>query len=158
MLPDHTRIAAPIHASGAGIVGARFEVLPDPETGFSLLTPRATDTPVPPHARAARALRLAPNQDLVEALEHTTRTAGFPRATLQGGVGSTNQVSLQEPAPTLAFATELLVRHGTVRGTEGPPSSLAISIVDLDGAIAHGHLVRGDNPVLMTFEAVLLAS
>ena len=158
VLPDDTRIAAPIQARGTAIIGARFEVHPDPETGFNLLTPRPTDTPIPRHAHPARALRLAPNQDLIEALEQAAQDAGFPTATLHGGVGSTNQVRLHEPAPTLAFATELLVREGTIRGTAGPPSSLAISIVDLHGAIAHGHLVRGDNPVLMTFEAVLLAS
>lgn len=155
VLPEHTRIAAPIHVRGAGITGARFEVTPDPETGFNLLTPHPTRTPAPPHARPARALRLAPNQDLVEALEQAARDAGFPGATLQGGVGSTNQVRLHEPAPGLAFATELLVRHGLIRGTQGPPSTLDIAIVDLHGTIAQGHLVSGDNPVLMTFEAVL---
>ena len=155
VLSEHTRIASPIHVRGAGLVGARFEVHPDPETGFNLLTPRPTGTPPPVASRPARALRLAPNQDLIEALEHATRQAGFPIATLQGGVGSTNQVRLQEPAPDLAFATELLVRKGIVRGSRGLVSILDIAVVDLYATIAQGHLIPGDNPVLMTFEGVL---
>ena len=152
VLPEETVIAAPIRAHGAGITGARFEVHPDPETGFNLLTPRPT---APSATPSAIALRLAPNQDLVETLEHIARTAGFPQARLHGGVGSTNEVRLATPAPSLAFATELLARHGTIRGTSGPSSSLDIAIVDLHGTIAAGPLVRGDNPVLMTFEGLL---
>ena len=155
VLPEGTAVAAPIRVRGAGLIGARFAVRPDAETGFSLLTPHPTATPIPPGARPALALRLAPNQDLVETLEAAARTAGFPRATLHGGVGSTNEVRLHEPAPGLAFATELLVRGGTIRGTAGPPSILDIAIVDLHGTLATGHLVTGDNPVLMTFEGLL---
>ena len=68
VLPDETVIAAPVHATGVGLVGARFDVAPDEETGFSLFKPRPTGTPWPPHAQRAVALRLAPGEDLVAAV------------------------------------------------------------------------------------------
>lgn len=152
VLPDETAIAAPIAVRGTGLVGARFEVGPDPETGFSLFTPRPTATAPPAGAPRCLALRLAPNQDLVETLEQAAATAGFRRATVQGGVASTIGARFTQAPPIEGFATELLVRHGVV----GDDSAIDIAIVDLHGTIGEGRLVRGDNPVLMTFEGVLL--
>ncbi len=182
VMPDETMIAAPIAVHGAGIVGARFVVQPDPETGFNLFKPQATGTPPPPNARPALALRLAPNQDLVGALEQAGHAAGFQRATLHGGVASINQARFQDAPAIAGFATELLVRHGAIRCSpgqdtpgccspgqdtpgccspgqdtpgEGPPTAVDITLVDHTGAIGSGRLVAGDNPVLMTFEGVL---
>lgn len=152
VLPDETAIAAPIDVQGTGLVGARFEVGPDPETGFNLFTPRPTATPQPAGAPRCVALRLAPNQDLVETLEQAAATAGFRRATVQGGVASTIGARFTRSPPIEGFATELLVRQGVV----GDDSAIDIAIVDLHGTIGEGRLVRGDNPVLMTFEGVLL--
>ena len=152
VLPEDTVIAAPVTVRGAGLVGARFEVMPDPETGFSLFMPQPTGTKPPPGARPAVALRLAPNQDLVETLEQAAAAAGFRHAAVQGGVASTNQARFTDAPPTLGFATELLVRHGIVGG---PGTAIDIAIVDYTGAIGGGRLARGDNPVLMTFEGVL---
>ena len=160
VLPDETVIASPIAVRGAGIVGARFEVTPDPETGFSLFMPHATGTTRPEAATPALAIRLAPNQDLIETLERTGRQAGFRRAVLHGGVASTNQARFIDAPPIEGFATELLVRRGTVRcATDaGAATELDIVIVDHTGAIGAGRLAPGDNPVLMTFEGVLQAA
>jgi predicted DNA-binding protein with PD1-like motif len=157
MLPDSTIIAAPIEVRGAGLIGARFEVQPDAETGFSLFSPVATGTSPPAQAAPAIALRLAPNQDLIGALEAAAQAAGFDRASLEGGVASINGARFQNAPPIQGYATELLVRRGIIRGTAGPPSELDIAIVDLHGAIGQGRLVQGDNPVLMTFEGALVA-
>jgi len=160
VLPDETVIAVPITVRGAGIVGARFKVTPDPETGFSLFMPHATGTTPPQGATPALALRLAPNQDLIATLEHVGHAAGFRRAIVQGGVASINQARFIDAPPIEGFATELLVRHGTIRCTPdaGPATALDIAIVDYTGAIGAGHLVPGDNPILMSFEAVLEAA
>ena len=155
VMPDETVIAAPIHAQGAGIVGARFEVHPDPETGFSLFQPVATGTAIPRRARPALALRLAPNQDLATALEGAGRVAGFATAIVRGGVASIIGARFVDAAALEGFATELLVRRGVVaRGA----TELDITIVDLHGTIASGRLVGGDNPVLITFEGLLEAA
>ena len=55
------------------------------------------------------------------------------------------------------FATELAVRSGTIApGADGTlEAELDVALVDYLGGIAEGHLVRGDNPVLMTMELVL---
>ncbi len=156
VLPDETIIRAPIHARGAAMVGARFVVRPEPETGFHLFTPEATATP-PRDARPGVAIRLAPNQDLTAALEDAGRAAGFRRATVQGGVASLIGARFLDAPPVDGFATEMLVRRGTIRCAPdaGPPSALDIAIVDLHGTIGAGRLVAGDNPVLMTFEGLL---
>lgn len=161
VLPEETMIAAPIHAQGAAIVGARFEVHADAETGFGLLTPRATGTAPPSGARPAVALRLAPNQDLAAALEAAGRQARLHRATLHGGVASLIGARFADAPPIAGFATEVFMRAGTLRCADdaaGPASLLTATVVDLYGSIGTGHLVAGDNPVLMTFEGVLAAA
>ncbi len=156
VLPDGTAIALQTHVRGAGIVGARFEVHPDAETGFSLFTPRATGTP-PPHARGAAAVRLAPNQDLTAALEQAGRSVGFRRAVVHGGVASLIGARFTDAPGIDGYATEVLVRRGAVRCTAGAGAAtvLDIALVDLHGAIGTGCLAAGDNPVLMTFEGLL---
>lgn len=157
VLPAETVVALPITVRGAGIVGARFAVTPDAETGFSLFMPSATGTPPPAHARPALALRLAPNQDLVGALEQAGREAGFRRAVVHGGVASINEARFTDAPPLRGFATELLVRRGLLRCApeHGNETALFVTVVDYTGAIGGGRLVAGDNPVLMTFEGVL---
>ena len=156
VLPDETVIAAPIAVHGAGIIGARFEVQPDRETGYSLLTPVATGRAQPPGARRAVALRLAPNQEMAAALERAGAAAGFGRAELAGGVGSTIGVHFAAAPPVTGYATELLVRHSAIRcDGAGPATEIDIVVVDLDGTIGEGRLIAADNPVLITFEGVL---
>ena len=155
VIPDDTIIAAPIEASGVGIVGARFEVQPDPETGFNLFKPHPTGTAIPPGAGRGVALRLAPNQELSGALEAAAATAGFRRAMLHGGVASIIEARFMDAPPIEGFATELLVRRGVVASGA---TELDIAVVDYRGSIGAGRLINGDNPVLMTFEGVLAAA
>lgn len=154
VLPDETIIAASIHVIGSGLVGARFEIHPDPETGFNLFSPVSTIAEVPRGLSRAVAVRLAPNQDLIEALERIGREAEFARSKVQGGVASIIGARFEDAPPVTGFATELLVRDGLI-DSAGDGTVLEIAIVDLDGRIGTGRLVRGDNPVLMTFEGLL---
>ncbi len=158
VLPDETRIGAPIQVRGTGIIGAQFRVAPDPETGFSLFMPHPTGTPPPPHVTPALALRLAPNQDLAAALEEAGQRAGFRQGIVQGGVGSINEARFMDAPPLRGMATELLIRRGAIRclAGAGAPTELHAAIVDHTGAIGAGRLA-GANPVLMTFECVLEA-
>ncbi len=157
VLPDETMIQRPIRAHGAAVVGARFVVCPDAETGFSLFMPQATGTAPPAAAHPALAIRLAPDQDLIGALEATGRAAGFARAVVRGGVASVVGARFVDAPPVPGFATEMLVRRGAVRcrDTAGAATALDIAIVDLHGTIGEGRLSAGDNSVLMTFEGVL---
>ncbi len=151
VLPDETFVSSPIRARGVTIEGARFEVTPDPETGFSLFIPKPTGTKPPAGARPGLAIRLCPDQDLIAALEQAGGQAGFARAVVQGGVASIIGARFADAPPIEGFATEMLVRRGEI----GDASELDIAIVDLHGTIGQGRLVAGDNPVLMTFEGVL---
>jgi predicted DNA-binding protein with PD1-like motif len=153
VLPEETVIAAPIRASGAALVGARFEARQDEETGFKLFSPVATGTAPPARAIQGVALRLAPNQDLVRTLEKAAAEARLGRAAVRGGVASTIGARFADAPPISGFATELLVTRGIV----GDTTALDIAIVDLDGHIGQGRVVAGDNPVLMTFEGFLEA-
>jgi len=159
VLPEEAVIAEPIAVRGTGIVAARFEVRPDPETGFDLFMPVATGTRPPREAMPAVALRLAPNQDLIEALRQAGREAGYRRAVLHGGVGSINQARFTDAPDIMGFATEMLVRSGSVQcmAGAGEATVLEVAIVDYTGAIGSGRLRAGDNAVLMTFEGVLQA-
>jgi len=160
VLPDETVIRAPILASGAGLIGARFEVRPDVETGFSLFVPQATGTRAPTHARPAAAIRLAPNQDLVSALAAAGREAGFRAAIVQGGVASLIGARFTDAPPVAGYATEVFLRSGLVACAPGGVAATVLDavVVDLHGTIGAGHLVAGDNPVLMTFEGLLEAA
>lgn len=153
VLPGETVIAAPIRATGAALIGARFEATQDEETGFRLFSPIGTGTAVPARAIPGAALRLAPNQDLVRTLETAAREADLGRAAVRGGVASTIGARFAGAVPITGFATELLVTRGTV----GDVSALDIAIVDLDFRIGQGRLLADDNPVLMTFEGFLEA-
>ena len=159
VLPPETFVGAPVRVQGAGMIGARFEVRDDPETGFSLLMPEATGTPIPPGSKLALAIRLAPNQDLTGALEQAGCRAGFRRAILHGGVASLIGVRFADAPDIEGYATEVLVRRGLVRCVPdaGAASEIEVSVVDYLGSIGTGRLVAGDNPVLMTFEGLLEA-
>jgi hypothetical protein len=151
ILPEVATAALPVLLEGVGLHGARFEAAPDPETGFILFAPVAVGTP--PDAPNALALRLRPNQDMTQALEDLARPLGPAR--VEGGVGSTIGARwVGGTGDTDRFATEMFLSDGHIAPGGG---RLTAGLVTLDGDIRAGRLVRGDNPVLMTLEAVLVA-
>jgi predicted DNA-binding protein with PD1-like motif len=145
LLPEETRIAAPIRVTGAAIRGARFEAVQDAETGFRLFEPVPTEAPDAPDALA---LRLRPNQDITRALEAQAAAAGFARARVLGGVGSVIGARFVDAPPVEPFATEMFLAGGEV-------DALEAALVDMTGALSAGVLVPGDNPILMTLEVLL---
>lgn len=151
ILPEEAIIAQPIHVTGVALSGAEFTVTDDPETGFRLFAPIPAPQLDRPGGHPGLALRLRPNQDITLALETLAQEAGFPRAVLRGGVGSIIGARYAEAPPVEPFATEMFIRDGRI----GADSQLDITLVDYTGGLSEGRLVRGDNPVLMTFEAVL---
>jgi predicted DNA-binding protein with PD1-like motif len=157
MLPEETIVAEPFEVDAFGLDGAMFVANPDPETNFKLFGPVARPATAADTTSRAFALRLRPNQDFAGALETFCRQHGILRARLHGGVGSTIGARFTDGRSVVPFATELAVRAGMIApGADGTlEAELDIALVDYLGAIAEGHLVRGDNPVLMTMELVL---
>ena len=159
ILPDETVVAEPFIVHAFGIDGALFTAEADPETNFKLFGPVAAASNGAPADARAFALRLRPNQDFAGALEDFCREQGIARAKLHGGVGSIIGARFEDGRAVEPFATELLVRSGSIapNATGELEAVLDVALVDYTGGLAEGRLVRGDNPVLMTMEIALEA-
>ena len=159
VLADGSVVAEDVVLAAYGIDGATFRVDADPETGFSVFGPVATERTAPDGTgERAQALRLRPNQDFAGALEAFCRDRGITRARIEGGVGSTIGAAFEGGAEITAFATEVHLTAGRVDpGADGAPCAILDGgLVDFTGALAGGRFTRGVNPVLMTFELVLV--
>jgi predicted DNA-binding protein with PD1-like motif len=157
ILPEETVVAEPFAVDAFGIDGAAFTAEPDPETNFKLFGPVARPSAGVETTSRAFALRLRPNQDFGGALEAFCRERGIISAKLHGGVGSTIGARFTDGRVVEPFATEILVRSGTIASDAAGAlrAELDIGLVDYTGGLATGRLIRGDNPVLMTMELVL---
>lgn len=163
LLPERVTVAKPIRVTGVSLVDAAFVVTPDEETHFSLFLPQATvaSAAVDAHhvddVQQVYALRLAPNQDITEALEQFCQARGIRQAEIYGGVGSTVGAVFQNGGVVEPFVTELLIRSGCIRATSHgqPCAEIDIAMVDYKGGISEGRLAAGANPVLVTLELVL---
>ena len=160
VLPADAIITEPLRASVCILDGAEFHVRPDAETNFSLFKPEASarrwgDPPTPD----ALVVRLSPNVDVCTALEDICREHGISNATIQGGVGSLVGAAFDDGRTVEPFVTEVLIQAGRVR--VDPHGALRAEIdvvmVDFTGHRSAGRLLRGANPVLVTFELVLLS-
>ena len=159
VLPEHAVVSQTVSASVCLLEGARFEVRPDEETRFSLFQPEAAANSFPAASvTTSFAVRLAPNVDVCTAVEAICREHGITQATLHGGVGSTVGAAFDDGRVVEPFVTEVLIRNGrVVTGSDGKPlARIDVSLVDFSGGVHHGRLLRGANPVLVTFELVLV--
>lgn len=151
VLPQDTRIAAPIHARAYGTSDVAITADLDAETAFTLFTPHALRSPAP-GPRIAFA-RVRPNTDIADAVATVCRRHGFAAGRVRGSIGSLIGAHFAD-APALSdHATELFVREGRITpdGRGGLAVELDISLVGLTGARASGRL-SGENPVCITFE------
>lgn len=135
--------------------GAGFEVQPDAETNFNLL--QVTPTAARLGGLQALAVRVRPNEDLCLALEALCAEQNIRRGRIRGGVGSLIGAVFDDGRTVEPFATEVFIRRGVIEpGTDGAPrADLDVGLVAYTGEIAEGRLVRGQNPVLITFELVI---
>ena len=153
IIPDHTILATPVAATAWRLDGAVFCAKPDPETNFSLLAPEASGPPGPCHA-----IRLRPNQDLCTTLEDFCAQKGITHATIAGGVASIIGAVFDDGRISTPFATEIFIRSGNIdTACDGKPAAtIEIGLVNFQGEILRGTLLRGANPVLMTAELLLI--
>lgn len=154
ILPEHALTAAPLALSGRLLDGAAFAVTDDAETHFSLFEPVVTNAV---SGANAMALRIRPNEDLCGAVEALCAERGIRRGVIRGGVGSLIGAAFEDGRVVEPHITEVFIRDGDISPGEGgqPRATIDISLVDYTGAIHAGRLVRGVNPVLVTFELVL---
>jgi len=155
MLAPVTMVAEPIEVEGIGFKDVTFEAIPDPETNFTLFEP--TPIGMPPATTGARVLiaKIRPNEDVCLAIEEICSRQGIAAANVYG-IGSLNGVRFADSAQVDSHATEVLIQYGNVKTIEGQlQARLVIDVVDMEGSIFSGELIRGDNPVCITFELVI---
>ena len=157
ILPDETTVAETITVEAVGLDGAVFSAEPDSETHFKLFGPVAAVSGAAGKGRFF-ALRVKPNVDFCGALEAFCAERGIREAVIHGGVGSTIGARFTDGGTVENFATEVAITEGRIApGASEFEATIDVALVDYSGALASGRLVRGDNPVLMTFELVLEA-
>jgi predicted DNA-binding protein with PD1-like motif len=157
ILPDGSIIAEPVRVTAFGLDGAAFEAVPDSEVNFTLFRPMTVEPNHTIKRTRAFAIRLRPNQDFTGAIEAFCANNNIHNARIRGGVGSTIGVHFEDGRMVDNFATEVFIRDGLVaRGLDGMVQArVDVALVDYTGATNEGVLMRGHNPVLMTFELVL---
>ncbi len=156
ILPDEAVLAEDAEVDAFGIDGAHFEGNPDPETNFKLFGPVPAAMAGARADRRAFAVRLRPNQCFHGALETLVREQGLAKARIHGGVGSLIGSAFEDGLVTEPFATEVFVTSGLIRPDgAGLRAEIDAGLVDYTGGLAEGRLLRGANPVLMTFELIV---
>lgn len=156
ILPDETVVAETITLPAVGLDGASFVAEADSETNFKLFGPRTAELLGATREGRFFALRVKPNVDFCGALERFCVERGIARATIHGGVGSTIEARFADGGRVENFATEVAITTGRIVDEgAGLQAEIDVALVDFTGTMASGRLVRGDNPVLMTFELVL---
>jgi len=101
--------------------------------------------------------RVRPNEDICTALEASCRLHGIREAVVRGSLGSLVGTRFADGAEVADHATEVLVRSGRVFTDDDGAlrAELDMIVVDMGGVVYEGWLVRGENPVCITFELML---
>ena len=156
MLPDDAVICESIDASIWLLDGVTFDVVPSPETGFSLFEPVALAS-FAPKKNSPFAMSIRPNEDFCTTLETECKARAITQARVHGGVGSLIGATFDDGRQVLPIATEVFIREGLVSTAKegGLAAQIDVSLVDHLGGLSEGRLQRGENPVLVTFELLI---
>lgn len=154
VLPHDTMVAQPIAARAYGTADVAITAEFDPETNFTLFTPRALR--VPDTGPRIAFARIRPNIDIAEALVQLCRSHGFAGGRVRGSIGSLVGARYADGTVVPDMATELFVCEGRISpGDEAAPAvALDVALVGLSGRRARGWL-QGENPVCITFEVAV---
>lgn len=150
MLPQACDLSGFMTATVWGFKNIRVATAADAETNFTLLQPSGLFDETGNGVFA----RIRPNEDVTLAVEAIARQHGMRNAAVRGSMGSLIGARFNDGRVVEDYATEVMVRHGVVR--DGV-AELTMLIADMQGHVHEGVLVRGENPVLITFDLVLEA-
>lgn len=151
MLPHETMVAGETTVHAWALPDVKIQADPDPETNFTLFHPAGI-------SRAggnAVVARVRPNEDISLAVEAAARQHGMTAAVIRGSLGSLIGAHFTDGRFVPDHATEVLVQAGHVHQGE---AVLDMLVVDMEGVVHEGRLVRGDNPTCITFELLLEAA
>jgi predicted DNA-binding protein with PD1-like motif len=156
LLPFETEFAVETTLEALALDGAILDVQKDEETNFPLFTPIAQQRHQKGSGLRALLCTVRPNTDICTALEEVSTQSGLREAEVNG-IGSLVGADYEDGTSLNAYASEILINKGRI----GPAASgdrqakLDIAMVDLTTHISGGRLVRGKNPVCVTFELLL---
>jgi fatty-acyl-CoA synthase len=151
VLPSESVVSEAVTVSGYGAADATFASVFDPETNFTLFSATGES-----RDGNGLLLRIRPNEDVASVIEAACARHGIDRARVFG-IGSIFRPMLADGTRIDCIATEIVIEGGTVvPAGEVLEASIDAAIVDIDGAISRGRLVRGENPVGVTFELVVV--
>lgn len=154
LLPHDSILEQDVSVETLGVTGATFAASEDDETGFKLFAPQAT-TGSPCEGRRTLVCTVRPNLDISSAIEAICAERGISHAAVLG-IGSLIGADFEDGSQFSSYANEVVIQEGWVRpGPDGPRCRLDIALVGMDGAIAGGTLMRGRNPVCVTFELLI---
>jgi predicted DNA-binding protein with PD1-like motif len=155
-------VARPCVAAAWGFRDLGILAEPDPETNFPLLRPVALNAATPsgnaseirhPQSSSEAVLaRIRPNEDFCTAVETLARRHGLRDAMVRGGLGSLVGACFTDGHVVTDHATEVFVRNGALR--DGV-AEIEMTVIDMQGLVHVGRLVRGENAVCITFDVVL---
>jgi predicted DNA-binding protein with PD1-like motif len=154
VLPHETIVAGQTIVHAWALPDIAIEADPDPETNFLLFHPVAATTATSDGDRTVVA-RIRPNEDITTAIEAIAHRHHMPAAIVRGSLGSLIGARFEDGSGVEDHATEVLVRSGHVHDGS---AVLDMLVVDMAGQVHEGRLIRGDNPVCITFELVLEAA
>lgn len=155
MLGPDCIVAEQTEVTAIGFRNATFEGVTDSETNFTLFEPINIRSRVEKSDTTALLVKVRPNQDICLAIEEICREHGIETAQIFG-IGSLYEVHFADGRYVASHATEVMIREGDVTSTGGQPRArLDIAVVDIKGAIHAGEIMRGDNPVCITFELIV---
>ncbi|MFD7008458.1 PCC domain-containing protein [Rhodococcus jostii] len=157
--------SVPVYAVLHTLPGVTLVSEDDRETLMPAFTPKIAHFGPPMTAvtghRRANICRILPGEDIVEAAEEVCRTAGISHALIRASVGSLvggclhrgdDEIHVDGPATEIISITGTVApdREGILTGT------LSGILVDRHGEVHAGPLVRGHNPVAVTFELLII--
>jgi predicted DNA-binding protein with PD1-like motif len=153
MLPHETKIATGTTVHAWALSDVTIEAEADPETNFTLFHPLQGGVAL--EGDRTIVARVRPSLDITLAIEAIARRHHLPAAIVRGSLGSMIGAHFDDGTTVHDHATEVLVRSGHVH--DGI-AVLDMLVVDMAGVVHEGRLLRGDNPVCITFELVLQAA
>lgn len=164
LIPESVVLGEGVTARVAVSPDVVYDVTPDPETTMALFVPRrvaGAPAAADPAARRALVCRVRPNVDLATVIEELTEQQGWAAASVRGQIGSLVGGRLRSPDGSVLEvdgpATEVIHLDGTVARVGGRMTAdLEAGLVDRHGQVHTGGLVRGVNPVAMTYELALV--
>ena len=153
ILPHETIVSRETVVHAWATADIAIEADADAETNFTLFHPMPGDAP----SSGDRSIvaRIRPNEDITTALETIARQYRMRSAIVRGSIGSLVGARFTDGSRIDDHATEVLVRSGHIHDGE---AVLDMLVVDMQGHVNEGRLIRGDNLVCIIFELMLVTT